>query len=86
MIVIFAVGFAFVRACLTGENARMQLGVNHIVGRLGLADEDPRGGIADISASQIRRNTTPQAIDLLRLTDASIGAGRADFGAGGKGL
>jgi hypothetical protein len=86
MIMVFTVGFAFVRARATGQDAGMQLSVNYIVGLLGLANQDPGRGRTNISAGQIRGDTAAQAIDVLRLAHAGIGAGSADLSTGGKGL
>lgn len=86
MIMIFTMGLAFVRTRAAGENARMQLSVNDIVGLISLADQHAGCGPANVSAGQIGRNTAPKATYVLRLADARIGAGGTDFRTGRKGL
>lgn len=86
MIMVVTMSLAFVCARAAGEDARMQLSVNNIVGLICLADQHAGGGGTNVRAGQIRGNTAAKAFDVFGLAHARIGAGSADFRTGGKGL
>jgi hypothetical protein len=71
------VSFTLICTKLAREDARVQLGVNKLVGRFRLpADQSGCGG-TDVRAIQVRSDTPPQASEISVFAETSISAGGA---------
>ncbi len=77
---------AFVRARLTRQHARVQLRMYHLVGRLGLAHEQPGRDRANVRTIEIRPDTSFQFCRVVCFVQARIRAGRTDLRAQGQGI
>jgi hypothetical protein len=77
---------AFVSACLTRQHARVQLRMNHFVGRLGLAHEQTGRDRANVSTIEVRPDTPFQFCHVVRFVQARIRAGRTNLRAQRQGI
>ena len=84
VIVHLGVALAFISTALAGRDAGVELRVEDLADRLGLSREHAGGGAADVGAIEIGANAAAEFFEL-RFAEAGIGAGGADFSAGGKG-
>ncbi len=74
MVVHVSVPVAFLGAELTRDDAGVELRMDEIVRRFGLAREDPGRGSAHISTVEIRADAAAQALDVVGFAKAGVRA------------
>jgi len=73
------VSFTLIRTKLTREHARVQLGVNELIGCFGLSANQPRCGGTNVRAIKVGSDTPPQTSDISAFAQTSVRAGGADL-------